>query len=349
MKILRFDTAVIRATRNDDGFIYDSPILTRIGVFPYRNPDGSTRYELRLPEDVFAQDSLDTLKGIPITDGHVGRASSKNTRGNIGAVLGNARQDGDNLIADIVIHNPDTVDKGNVELSCGYECELEMTGGVWNGQRYDAIQRNIRHNHLAIVPKGRAGNARLNLDAADAAFFEPDEKENTMKKIRLDNGIEYDAEPEIAAAYDKLRQDNADLTAEKDKLEAERDKAQADLKALQDKQPEIETQAREAAKARLELEAVAQEHGVEVKADAADKDIQIAVVQKLRQDADLSNKSDAYIQAAFDLALADFKNKPTAAKQRADAVDKVSGSPNTDGSMSAAAAREAYRKGLQAA
>lgn len=71
MKTLRFDTAVIRATRNDDGFIYDSPILTRTGVFPYRNPDGTIRHELRPPEDVFHTGSLHTLKGVPITDGKV--------------------------------------------------------------------------------------------------------------------------------------------------------------------------------------------------------------------------------------------------------------------------------------
>lgn len=46
---------------------------------------------------------------------------------------------------------------GKVELSPGYRCTYEMTPGVFNGQQYDAIQRNIRGNHLALVDEGRTG------------------------------------------------------------------------------------------------------------------------------------------------------------------------------------------------
>lgn len=46
---------------------------------------------------------------------------------------------------------------GKVELSPGYRCVYEMTPGVFNGERYDAIQRQIRGNHLALVEEGRTG------------------------------------------------------------------------------------------------------------------------------------------------------------------------------------------------
>lgn len=46
---------------------------------------------------------------------------------------------------------------GKVELSPGYRCKYEMTSGTFNGQHYDAIQRNIRGNHLALVDEGRTG------------------------------------------------------------------------------------------------------------------------------------------------------------------------------------------------
>ena len=50
------------------------------------------------------------------------------------------------------------------ELSCGYNLRLDETPGVWEGQPYDAIQRDIEINHLALVDKARAGEqARLNL------------------------------------------------------------------------------------------------------------------------------------------------------------------------------------------
>ncbi len=46
---------------------------------------------------------------------------------------------------------------GKVELSPGYRCIYEMTPGVFNGRQYDAIQRKIRGNHLALVDEGRTG------------------------------------------------------------------------------------------------------------------------------------------------------------------------------------------------
>ena len=43
------------------------------------------------------------------------------------------------------------------EISCGYHYEPDMTPGVFNGEPYDGIMRNIRGNHVAIVEEGRAG------------------------------------------------------------------------------------------------------------------------------------------------------------------------------------------------
>ena len=44
----------------------DNPILTRVGIFEYQNPDGTIRRELRLPEEVFAPESLASYKGKPV-------------------------------------------------------------------------------------------------------------------------------------------------------------------------------------------------------------------------------------------------------------------------------------------
>lgn len=340
MKTQRYDRHEIKAVRTDNGHIYDTPTLTRVGVFPYRNPDGSIRRELRLPDEVFRADSLDSLRGVPITAGHVGGvANAGNAYANIGTVLTAGRQDGDNLVADIVIHNPAMVDAGSKELSCGYECDLDETAGVWNGEPYDAVQRNIVYNHLAVVSKGRAGNARLNLDAAD--FNEPKQGKENMKKIRLDNGIEYEVPPEVAAEYGKLRADKADAEAAQAKAEAERDVAQAKADQLEAAQETVKAEAKTAARERVKLEQIAADNGVQVKADTADRDLKIAVIQKIRNDnADLSGKSDAYVDAAFDLARADAtkaQQNANAAKQRADAADN----PNTPAAKAGGSAEDA--------
>ena len=71
--------------------------------------------------------------------------------------------------ANIVIHETDEMKKsGFKELSLGYNLDLDETPGVWQGEHYDAIQRNIRINHLALVREARAGDqARLNVDSKD--------------------------------------------------------------------------------------------------------------------------------------------------------------------------------------
>lgn len=49
------------------------------------------------------------------------------------------------------------VDAGKIELSPGYRCRYDWTPGEWQGQPYDAVQRCIRGNHLALVDEGRTG------------------------------------------------------------------------------------------------------------------------------------------------------------------------------------------------
>nr|DAT21542.1 MAG TPA: protein of unknown function (DUF2213) [Caudoviricetes sp.] len=335
---IRYDRSPVKATKNEDGFIYDTPILTRTGVFVYLNPDGSERREYRPPEEVFHADSLQGYKGLPITNGHPGLVTSANAANHtIGAVLGEARQDGNNLIADIVIHNPAAVNAGNKELSVGYKLDLDETPGISpDGERYDAIQRNIRPNHLAIVKKGRAGVARLNMDG-DAVF---NDKDVTMSKMRLDNGIEYDAAPEVIQAYNKLKQDAADSEAAKAKEQARADAAEADLKKLQSELPQMKQDALAAARSRVELEAVANTHQVEFNADSADRSIKEGVIKAIRGDSvSFDGKSDDYVQAAYDFALqshAEAQKADAVAKQRQDMADK--GQPE----MSAEAARAKY-------
>ena len=53
--------------KTPEGFVKATVAVTSIGVFTYRNPDGTTRRELRLPEEVFKQDSMDTLALKPMT------------------------------------------------------------------------------------------------------------------------------------------------------------------------------------------------------------------------------------------------------------------------------------------
>lgn len=162
-----------RTYYTEEGYLVDHPIVTRCGIFEYAKPDGGIRYELRLPEEVFSEKSLASYEGKPIIITHDAGEIDKNNvqEEQIGTILSKGYRDGDsgNVRCKIVIHNTDALKKcGLKELSLGYGLNLDETPGVYNGQKYDAVQRDIEVNHLALVAEARAGDsARLNIDHKD--------------------------------------------------------------------------------------------------------------------------------------------------------------------------------------
>ena len=212
MKVQRFDSLPLDATYfTDEGYLVDHPIVTSVGIFVYHNPDGSERRELRLPEEVFAEKSLASYKGKPIIVTHdAGYVDTDNVKDeSIGTILSEGYRDGDDVRAEIIIHDTDSLKKYKMrELSCGYNLRLDETPGVWEGQPYDAIQRDIEINHLALVDKARAGEqARLNIDGQghDCMKGEKLNMENTTKRT--------DGSPppeELAAAVEAFKKRRAE-------------------------------------------------------------------------------------------------------------------------------------------
>lgn len=189
-RVRRLDS--IRLDRKDytyfteEGYLVDHPILTSCGIFEYANPDGSIRRELRLPKYVFDEDSLKTYKGKPIIITHDAGVVDKNNvdKEQVGTILTEGYQDGNDVRAEIIIHDTDAMkDSGLKELSLGYNLDLIEEPGVYDGEHYDAIQTNIVINHLAIVASARAGEqARLNIDEKDIQELKGG------KLMRKDNG-----------------------------------------------------------------------------------------------------------------------------------------------------------------
>ena len=177
-----------------EGYLVDHPVLTSVGIFEYKNPDGSIRRELRLPEYVFDEKSLETYKGKPIIITHEAVVVDKNNvdAEQIGTILSPGYQDGDDVRAEIIIHNTDAMKaSGLKELSLGYNLDLIEEPGEWNGEHYDAIQTNIVVNHLALVSIARAGDqARLNIDGSDEPMLKGGKamKKNTVCR-RNDGGM----------------------------------------------------------------------------------------------------------------------------------------------------------------
>ena len=270
-RVIRLDSMPLnRAYFTNEGFLVDTPILTCTGIFEYTNPDGSVRKELRLPEEVFSKNSLASYEGSPIIISHdAGLITKDNAHENsIGTILTKGFRDGDNVRAKIVIHDTDEMkESGLKELSLGYNLDLDETPGVWNGQPYDAVQRNIRINHLALVREARAGEqARLNIDGKGAekkgaamktrkttrtrrsdGILSPDELKEAIKEYRArhpeagQGGNQDEDEEQVMPPVPEVEQDadeeDIDLTGMeeiREKQQAKQDAEEADLAAAND-------------------------------------------------------------------------------------------------------------------
>ena len=340
-----------RVQKTSEGYLRGDAVVTRIGVFPYLNEDGSTRYELRHPEDVLSQESLETLKMIPITVDHPSElVSSDNVDGlSVGHTGESIRVDGRHVKTRLTITGAKgvaAVSAGKSELSLGYLQDLVKEDGVYEGQSYTHRQTNIRYNHLALVEVARAGRtARLNLDGASVQSSEHME-EKPMLKVTLD-GISYDAVPEVARALEKAHAEVAANQSRADRAEAERDdaKARADKAESEKLTPEaIEQLVSERTASRLDvLTRAAKVLGDDFNADGkSDREVREAAVKHVHKDVVLEGKSDDYVTARFD-AVVDSLQVPPAGE---DPASKIRRAPTDAPRNDAQSEEEAYQKSI---
>ena len=212
-KVIRLDSLQLNQTYyTDEGYLIDRPILTSTGIFEYHNADGTVRRELRLPEEVFNEESLKSYKGKPIIITHdAGLVDKKNVHDHsIGSILTDGYRSGNDVRAEIIIHDTNEMKRSGLkELSLGYNLDLDETPGEWNGQKYDAIQRNIRINHLALVREARAGEqARLNIDSRDQeTILKGGKVMSNPKKTQHGDGVL--SQEELAQAIEEYKKRRA--------------------------------------------------------------------------------------------------------------------------------------------
>ena len=347
MSKIRYDSVKFKATIDENGFLVDTPVVARLGVQVYYMEDGRTVREFRPAEEVFKDESLASYQGKPMTLDHVFVNSYNAKEVVVGSVTGKAEPLGSSVVAPIVVYDNAAIQEamaGNAkELSVGYSAILDETPG-WGDpitgeyvlksdgeqfeapegwQEFDAIQRDIKVNHLAMVYRGRAGIAKLNMDGeqenpytTDVDINKEDKQEMTVK-IKLDGAQEFEVATEIASHIEALNAKADTAIAERDSLKAKVDAMPAEIEAAVAK-------AKADADALAALVAVAAEAGV--KADGLDaKGIKVAYVKEV-SGLDVSEKSDAYIDAAFDIAKDSDKmaevRKATTASDKSDSADE---------------------------
>lgn len=157
---------------NDFWLIPDNP-MTKIGVFPYLGRQISPELEpdkiyqvLRPEEELTRPETLESLKLIPLINDHtmIGNAPGMKPAEEVGVegTTGtNVKVSGRILTNDLKCYTEnikELISSGKKDLSMGYRCRYELTPGEYEGQHYNAIQRDIIFNHIALVDEGRMGS-----------------------------------------------------------------------------------------------------------------------------------------------------------------------------------------------
>lgn len=332
----------------ENGWVRADAFISRTGVFTYRNADGTTRREYRPPEEVFKADALESFVAVPLTLDHPpeGMLTADNTKNyQVGAVEG-PRPDGAFVRSRVRVTDSAAIaalDSGKVQLSCGYLADLEeVSGQTPSGERFDAIQRNIRGNHVAIVAVGRAGpDVKVRMDSTDAIMVVSDSSSDSCRnrpsisegpmavKVKFDS-VEVEVSEDVAkaieserAAHMKALSESAGASkSEIEKLTARADVAEAEAKRLQGELASAPDKVRAEIKARMELEAKVKSVGVEFKADASDEDLRKSFIKARLPEMNLDGKDASYIAVAFDLAQARKAELETAPVPHADSALK---------------------------
>lgn len=299
----------------DEGFLRVPGKAARTGIQEYlayemglkdRKPNDIIRV-YRPSEEVFNDESLQTYLGADVTNNHPEKFIDSTTYRKIsaGVVTSVGRREGDYVVVDMIIKDKDTiraVESGKAELSAGYSSTYDTTPGVTpDGEPYDFKQTNIKINHVAIVDRARAG--------AMARIFD-EKRGSVMFKIDICDGVAIEVEDAkqaeaIRFAVAKANEATVALdaaTAKTETVQAQLDAANEKIVKLEAKCSDAEIKARveEIAKVTVDARKVAGEafvcdsvNGLEIKR---------AAMTIKRANIDWAAKSEAYVEAAFDMA-----------------------------------------------
>ncbi|MDX0573753.1 DUF2213 domain-containing protein [Sinorhizobium medicae] len=329
------DLAPIAGTRRTaNGYLVADVRTARTGIQLYAGhevgrPEMQVVTIYRPEEQVFDKASLGSYAHKPVTNDHPDEAvTADNWKAlSVGQIGDEVARDGEFVRVPLIVMDGATISEiegGKRELSAGYTCDLAWEPGTTPaGEKYDAIQKDIRINHVAIVQRGRAGSEARIGDGAGKWGVSPvntqiaDERipKMDLRNILVD-GLTVETTDQGAQAITKLQKDlesSAAKFADAEKAhqtalaakDAELAKKDAEIDALKGKiLSDADLDKRVQARADLITKAhtIAKDVKTEGLSDAA---IRKAVVVAKLGDAAVADKSEAYIDARFDMLVED--------------------------------------------
>lgn len=338
--VMQFTDAVTVAgtRRTADGYLIAEAKAVRTGIQLYAGhevgkPDMAAVRVYRAADQVFSQDSLQSFSHAPITVDHPDEGvTAENWKAlSVGEVSTAAKQDGQWVILPLILKDAAAItsmESGKRQLSAGYVCELDWTPGTTaDGEAYDAQQRSIKINHLALVDRARAGSQARIGDAGNwgAAPISTIDKEtvtmsDALRTVVVD-GLSVSTTDQGAQAITKLLKDlessAAKLTtadtahqtalAAKDVDLAKKDAEIEGLRAKVLSDADLDKRVQARADLVATAKAIVKDVDTTGKSDA---EIRKAVVTAKLGDAAVKDKPEAYIDARFDILAEDAVKNP---------------------------------------
>lgn len=317
------------------GFLVIPAYTARTGIQEYKLEDGKTLREMRTEDEVFSEVSMSSLRTAAVTNKHpVKMVNPQNAKelvvGHTDGTVEKVEDGGEYFLkTNLVITHDEAIQaikQGRLALSNGYTVDLDFTPGEHRGQKFDALQRNIVNNHIALVDVARGGpKVRLRLDSKDAIIISENSNlgEKTMK-IKVD-GKEFEVADELGQAIkneqektktlkekadsaENLEKENADLKKSNESLEAKKDSLESDLEKAKKERTDsaiTDEQIKEAVKARISVLEVGKKmldgETVSKLDDMSDEDIKKAVIKADSPKVDESKlEKTSYVDARFD-------------------------------------------------
>lgn len=319
------DAAAVQGTRRtSDGYLVADALAVRTGIQVYGGaevgkPDMKSVRVLRPEAEVFHRDALASFAHVPLTNDHPPEQITADTWKTyaVGEVGNEVLRDGERMRIPLIVKDAAAISNildGKRELSAGYTCDLDWTAGEHNGAAYDAIQKNIRANHVAIVDTGRAGK-ECRIGDADKANWGVSpivqDKGRTMNtRTVMVDGLSVETTDQGAAAIEKLGKErdtarSALSDAEKahkvtlDAKDEEIGKLKVDLQAAKDSAPKPEMLDKMVAdRAELVGTIKAIDSKIEV-SGKSDADLRRAAVRSKLGDEMVKDASDAEVNGMF--------------------------------------------------
>jgi len=189
--MMLFDTVDASGTRmTRDGYLVAEARVARTGIQLYSagelgmTGDASRVVRVYRPaEEVFHEDAMASYAHRPVTSDHPSEmVDAKNWKQYAKGQTGDeVMRDGEFVRVPIMLLDAGAIadmNNGKRELSMGYTMDLDTTAGTTpDGEQYDAVQRKLRMNHLALVPRARGG--------AQLKMGDNHEEDSTMSEVKL--------------------------------------------------------------------------------------------------------------------------------------------------------------------